>query len=116
MSKVMPGTFVPDIAPNIAPQTEAIPGLGGGAGGASGVAGVSDTATSFKDTVKGLLDDVNTKMTTSDQLSQDLATGKTNDLNKVVSSVEEANLAMNFTLAMRNKLMDAYQEIERMSV
>ncbi len=112
MSKVMPGTFVPDIAPSVAPKTEAIPDLGG----SGGVGGVADTTTSFKDTVMGLMDDVNTKMTTSDQLSRDLASGKTNDLNKVVTSVEEANLSMNFTLAMRNKLLEAYQEIERMQV
>lgn len=116
MNKVVPGTFVPDIAPAIAPKTESIPDLGGSPGGAGGIGAVTDTATSFKDTVKGFLGDVDTKMTTSDQLSQDLASGKTNDLNKVVTSVEEANLAMNFTLAMRNKLLEAYQEIERMQV
>ncbi|MDQ2680866.1 MAG: flagellar hook-basal body complex protein FliE [Candidatus Eremiobacteraeota bacterium] len=114
MSKVVPGTFVPDIAPNLAPTTEPIPG--GAPGALPGVGAPGESATSFKDTVKGLMDDVNTKMTTSDQLSRDFASGKTNDLNKVVTSVEEANLSMNFTLAMRNKLLEAYQEIERMQV
>ena len=39
---------------------------------------------------------------------RDLADGKTNDLQKVVTSVEEANLALHFTMAMRSKLLDAY--------
>lgn len=88
MSTAIPGTFVPDIGTANDPATEAIPS----AGAASGA--------SFK----------------SDQLSRDLVTGRTNDVSKVVTSVEEANLAMQFTLAIRNKLLDAYTEISRMQV
>ncbi|HEY8297015.1 MAG TPA: flagellar hook-basal body complex protein FliE [Candidatus Baltobacteraceae bacterium] len=105
MSSIVPGTFAPDIAGSNAPLTQP---LDGGVAGATGV--------SFKDTVKSMLADVNDKMATSDQLSADLATGKTNDVNKVVTSVEEANLSMQFTLAIRNKLLDAYTEISRMQM
>ncbi|HEX3464015.1 MAG TPA: flagellar hook-basal body complex protein FliE [Candidatus Elarobacter sp.] len=112
ISKVLPGTFVPDIGaatkldetPNVGP----IPG-GPAAAGESG-------GTSFKDTVKAMLDGVNDKVNASDQATRDLADGKTNDLQKVVTSVEEANLALNFTMAMRSKLLDAYTEISRMQV
>jgi flagellar hook-basal body complex protein FliE len=101
----VPGTFVPDMGSNPGDvKTEAIPDAGA-AGGAS-----------FKDTVKSFLSDVNDKVNTSDQLSQDLATGRTTDMSKVVTSVEEANLAMQFTLAIRNKLLDAYTEISRMQM
>lgn len=105
MSTAIPGTFVPDIGSAVEPQTEAIPGGPEAAGAAS-----------FKDTVKSFLDDVNTKMTQSDQASTDLATGRTNDVGKVVTSVEEANLAMQFTLAIRNKLLDAYNQISQMQM
>ena len=105
MSSAIPGTFVPDIAPGAEPKTEAIPGGVSAAGG-----------TSFKDTVKAMLDGVNDKVTASDQATRDLASGKTNDVGHVVTSVEEANLAMQFTLAIRNKLLDAYTEISRMQV
>lgn len=108
---VAAGTFAPDVA---APRTEAIPSDATGVAGASGVAGT--TTPSFRDTVKSFLADTNDKMATSDQLSRDLASGKTNDLNKVVTSVEEANLSMSFTLAVRNKLMDAYSEVSRMQM
>jgi flagellar hook-basal body complex protein FliE len=112
ISKIVPGTFVPDMGaatkiderPNVGP----IPG---------GVAGIGETpATSFKDTVKSMLADVNDKIVGSDQAQRDLASGKTNDLQKVVTSVEEANLALNFTMSMRSKLLEAYQEIARMQV
>lgn len=105
MSKAIPGSFVPDIAPGSEPKSEPLPGSAQAAGGVS-----------FKDTVKSFLGDVNDKVTQSDQLSRDLATGRTNDVSKVVTSVEEANLAMQFTLAIRNKLLDAYTEISRMQV
>lgn len=105
MSKIVSGTFVPDISAS--PKTEAIPG--GDPTGA--VAGAS-----FKDTVKSMLSDVNDKVATSDQLSRDYAVGKTNDVNKVVTSVEEASLALQFTMAIRNKLMDAYTEVSRMQM
>lgn len=112
MRNVLSGTFAPDAA-SVAPRTEAIPTDSPDAVG--GVTGAGSTP-SFRDTVKSFLDDTNDKMSTSDQLSRDLASGKTNDLNKVVTSVEEANLAMSFTLAVRNKLMDAYTEVSRMQM
>ena len=97
--------FIPDVGtagdPASAPATSAAP---------------SSSGPSFADTVKSLLGDVSDKVNASDQLSRDLAAGRTNDVSKVVTSVEEANLAMSFTLAIRNKLLDAYTEISRMQV
>jgi flagellar hook-basal body complex protein FliE len=111
---VVPGTFVPDIsAADDQPNISAIPsGATGDAGAVSG----TGTESSFKDTVKQLLSDVNDKINTSDQNIRDLATGATNDTGKVVTSVEEANLALQFTMAMRTKLLDAYTEINRITV
>jgi len=112
VSKVVPGTFVPDMgaATNVdeRPTVTPIPG------GADAAAGASQP--SFKDTVKSLLDGVNDSLNVSDQGTRDLADGKTNDLQKVVSSVEEADLALNFTMAMRSKLLESYQQISQMQV
>ena len=105
MSHVVPGTFVPDIGSDETPSVSNIPG----AAAASG-------ETSFKDTVKQMLSDVNDKMNVSDANTRDLATGKTGDIEKVVTSVEEANLALQYTMAIRSKLLDAYSEVSRMQV
>ena len=117
ISKIVPGTFVPDLGSAIkldeTPNVGPIPGTDGVAG-ATGVAPAEGT--SFRDTVKSMLSDVNDKIAASDQAQRDLASGKTNDLQKVVTSVEEANLALNFTMAMRSKLLEAYQEIARLQV
>ena len=112
ISKIMPGTFVPDLG--AATRLDETPNVGPIPGGAAGVG--EAPATSFKDTVKAMLADVNDKVNASDQATRDLADGKTNDLQKVVTSVEEANLALNFTMAMRSKLLDAYTEISRMQM
>ncbi|MDP9017698.1 MAG: flagellar hook-basal body complex protein FliE [Candidatus Eremiobacteraeota bacterium] len=108
MSKVSPGTFVPDMGS--APKTTELPG------DAAAIGATTPATASFGDTLKGLLHDVSEKVNTSDANSRDLAMGKTNDIGKVVTSVEEANLAMQFTMAVRNKLMESYSEISRMSV
>ena len=103
--------FVPDIgvqrseAPTITP----LPATGQATEGA-------EATPSFKDQVMGLLQDVNDKLVGSDQNVRDLAMGKTNDLNRVVTSVEEANLALQYTIAIRGKLLDAYNEVARINV
>lgn len=100
MSRVVPGTFVPDIGAS-SPKSEPL---------------VPEAGPSFKDTVKSFLNDVNDKMVVADEKSRDLAIGKSHDLEGTVKSVEEAGLAMQFTLSIRNKLLEAYQEIQRMQV
>jgi flagellar hook-basal body complex protein FliE len=105
IGSVSPGSFVPDVAPQ-APVGKPVPENQAGA----------SAATSFKDTVKSLLDDVNDKMVAANQASQDLATGKSNDFEGTVRSVEEAGLAFQFTMSVRNKLMEAYTEIQQMQM
>jgi flagellar hook-basal body complex protein FliE len=106
ISHVVPGSFVPDIGKmDETPVVSNIPGTADASG-----------ATSFKDTVKQMLADVNTKLNVSDDNARDLATGKTGDIEKVVTSVEEANLALQYTMAIRSKLLDAYSEISRLQV
>jgi flagellar hook-basal body complex protein FliE len=122
MSKVLPGTFAPDMSASEAPKISPIPGMpnapidagqeGGDTGAVPSVSGV----TSFKDTVKQLLEDANNAINTSDQNTRDLASGKTNDINKVVTSVEEANLSLQYTMAIRTKLLEAYTEISHITV
>ncbi|MDE2482996.1 MAG: flagellar hook-basal body complex protein FliE [bacterium] len=105
IAKVAPGSFVPDISPQ-GPRSEP---LGDDLLGGAGASNVS-----FKDTVKQMLGNVNDQMVTAQQKSEDLALGKSHDLEGTVKAVEEASLGMQFTLAVRNKILDAYQEVQRM--
>jgi len=104
MSKVAPGSFVPDISPQ-APAAEPLPDD-------SGVAGAGGVT--FKDTLAGMLTRVNDQMLDAQQKSTDYALGKSNDLEGTVKSVEEAGLAMSMTMSVRNKILQAYTEISQM--
>jgi flagellar hook-basal body complex protein FliE len=76
-----------------------------------GVAGKS-----FSDFLSEKMGEVNNLQKQSDQAIQDLATGKEQDLGKVVSAVEKANLAFQMMVQIRNKLSDAYDELRRMQM
>jgi flagellar hook-basal body complex protein FliE len=102
MSKVSPGTFAPDISPQ-GPASELLPDDTGAAAGVS-----------FKDTLSGMMSHVNDQMTDAAQKSEDYAMGKSNDLEGAVKAVQEAGLAMQMTLSVRNKIMSAYTEISQM--
>lgn len=104
IGKIAPGTFVPDIGPQAAPLSTPLPGAEEGEAG-----GVS-----FKDTLAGMLGHVNTQMITAEQKSEDLALGKSNDLEGTVKSVEEAGLGLQMAMAVRNKVLQAYTEISQM--
>jgi flagellar hook-basal body complex protein FliE len=112
VSHILPGTFVPDISggSNDVPNISPVPGL------TQAPATDASGAASFKETLSKMLSDVNDKLQTSDQLSQDLASGKESDVEKVVTSNEEANLALQFAMSIRTKVLDAYTEVERMQV
>jgi len=49
-------------------------------------------------------------------MSEDLATGKSNDYEGTIKGLEEASLAFQFTMSVRNKLMEAYTEIQQMQM
>lgn len=59
------------------------------------------------------LADVNSE---ADRLVAQAATGQIDDLNKVVLAVEKANIAMQMGVQVRNKVVEAYQDIMHMQV
>lgn len=52
----------------------------------------------------------------SDQLKQDFALGKTDNISEVLIASEKASTALQFTMQIRNKILDAYSEIMRMQI
>lgn len=63
-----------------------------------------------------LLDSLTRAQQGGDQAMTDLATGAPRDLHDVMLAVESESLAFDLAVQMRNKMVDAYQEIFRMSV
>ncbi len=71
---------------------------------------------SFSDTLKKFVVDVNTLQNKASEAKVKLATGEITDVHEVMIAVEKANTSMELMLEMRNKIVEAYQEIIRMPV
>ena len=76
-------------------------------------AGPAAGTPSFKETLGSFLNDVNGLQKKADESIRKMAAGEINDVHQVMSSVEEANVAFNMMMEIRNKVMDAYQEVMR---
>lgn len=63
-----------------------------------------------------LVGKVNDMQLQSDQAIQKLATGESKNLHEVMISVEKASISFLFMSQIRNKALEAYQEVMRMSV
>jgi len=88
--------------------TPASTSAAGGAGAASG--------TSFADTLKNSIEEVSKLQQDASQAVADLATGKNEDVTGVMTAMEKSDIAFKTLLAIRAKLMDAYEEIKSMPI
>ncbi|AFY02997.1 hypothetical protein Bdt_3322 [Bdellovibrio bacteriovorus str. Tiberius] len=52
----------------------------------------------------------------SDKAMQNLATGKTDNVADVMIAAEKADIALKVMVQVRNKIIDAYQEVMKMQV
>lgn len=77
---------------------------------------VAEAGKSFADTLKGAIENVNQLQKASDKAAQDLATGRTDNVADVMIAAEKADIALRVMVQMRNKIVDAYQEIMKMQV
>ena len=71
---------------------------------------------SFADTLKKAISSVNEQQISSDQLTDKLINGEDVELHEVMIQSQKASITLNATLEVRNKVIEAYQEIMRMSV
>ena len=71
---------------------------------------------SFESSLLQGLEAVNTSVAAVDRLPQDMMTGKISDFHELPGRLKQAELTFKFSLEVRNKLIDAYREVMRMSV
>ena len=71
---------------------------------------------SFQDVLAGYLNQVNEVNLQGEKMSRALALGKNVELHQVMLATEQANLALQLTVQIRNKVVEAYQEVMRMQV
>ena len=70
----------------------------------------------FQEMLKGYLEEVNQLQLRSEELDRKLAAGTLENIHEATIAAEKAALALEFTIQIRNKVVEAYQEIMRMSI
>lgn len=92
--------------PGIPPSSLGAPA--GAAGGANGGSG-------FGDSLQGAIQQVNQMQADAKLQVEDVLRGNGPDLHGAMLAVEKADLAFQFMMQVRNKIVQAYQEVAQMS-
>jgi len=87
-------------------------------GGSAVEVGAGETAQtqSFYDLMKGFAADVNELQFRAGDAIDMLVAGEAADVHQVMVAVEEAGIALDLMLEIRNRLLEGYQELIRMQV
>lgn len=98
-----------------------IESIKGGLSGAIGTETLGKAATGasgggFADVLKESIEKVNAIQGEADQAIKGLATGQVNNIHETMIAIEKANLSFNMMVQVRNKLVQAYEEIMRTQV
>jgi flagellar hook-basal body complex protein FliE len=92
----------------------------GGVGGIGGDAAVQDTANgpggSFMDALGDALGQLNSQLASTDASVNSFAAGGSADLHTVMLEMQEASLSLNLGVQVRDKLLDAYNQIMHLQV
>ena len=76
----------------------------------------TDDAAGFKNVLEELIDQTNQTDAEDQAENIQLMTGNIDNLHDVIISGEKADLALRLTTQVRNKVVDAYNEIMRMQI
>ncbi len=76
----------------------------------------NDNELSFTEILKGQLNELNSLQLDAEYSTQQLITGEAQNAHEVMIKTQEAVLALEMTVQLRNKIVEAYQEIMRMQV
>lgn len=106
--------LIPPISTNF---TQAVtPTTAPTAPGVASSVGAAQRSNDFDNAVGNALEDLNSKQLKADQLSRDAATGKLQNVEEYMLAATEAQLGTQLTVAVRNKAVEAFNEIMRMQV
>lgn len=114
MSTVIPPVEAVATTAFLAPlQAIQVPGASAG----SQIAGSSSTAHSaFGAMVSQGLGEVNNQLLAGQSALQELAVGKVQNLHQVMMQLEETRLSFQLVMQVRNRLLEAYQDVMKMQV
>jgi len=70
----------------------------------------------FKTFLQEQIEKVNQLQTDAQSAAEDLMAGRRNDFESVIVATQKADLAFKALMQVRNKMMDAYEEVKQMRV
>ncbi len=80
------------------------------------VGGAIKTGQDFVATLKDAVQAVNQAQKTADYKMQELATGKSQNIHETMIAAEKADISLRLMVQVRNKIIEAYQEVMKMQV
>lgn len=71
---------------------------------------------SFSSILTEKLNSVNDKQVNADNITESFIKGDETDIHNVMIATEEAKMSMELAIQMRNKIVEAYQELNRIQI
>jgi flagellar hook-basal body complex protein FliE len=87
-----------------------------GAGSVDGSSSGASAGNSFLNSLNDAFGSLNSQMTSADASMADFASGGSADLHTVMLQMEEASISLKTATSVRDKLLEAYQEIMRTQI
>ncbi len=81
-----------------------------------GATGASNEAGGFLDSLKTAIGQVNDAQMQAGQAVDALMTGQTQDIHRTMVALQQADVSFQLMMQIRNKLVTAYEEIQRMQI
>lgn len=112
-----PLSAIPAYSANLLSQIDRLPGKSGDVAAPAALPPVAPAeGHSFSALLGQMVADVNANQQSSTQLVNGLQSGGNVPLHQAVISMEEASVSFQLMVEVRNRLMESYQEIMRMSM
>lgn len=82
------------------------------------VGGAAETGTkgAFAESLKGALSQVNDAQNQASQAVDALVTGRTENIHEAMIALQKADVSFQLMMQVRNKLVSAYEEIQRIQI
>lgn len=78
--------------------------------------GVKDERPGFKEFMKQAVVETNNKQLEAHKSMEEIATGKSANIHETMIAIQKAEVSFKMMMQVRNKVMNAYQEVMRMQV
>ncbi|WP_257984487.1 flagellar hook-basal body complex protein FliE [Neobacillus cucumis] len=87
-----------------------------GLGQSQSIKSIPTPTTSFSSALSDALKSANNTIVESENMSEKLATGEIKNIHDVTIAAQKAQIALQLTTQVRDKVVESYQEIMRMQV